>query len=43
MNLLDAARVWLKRALVIGGRTKIKKMALLDPDLRPLWSEIREM
>jgi hypothetical protein len=40
---MDAARVWLKRALVIGGRTKIKPMALEDPDLEPLWSEIKEM
>jgi len=43
MELLDAARVWLKRALVLGGKTKIKQMALRDPDLKPLWDEIREM
>jgi hypothetical protein len=43
MQQMDAARVWLKRALVIGGRTKIKPMALEDPDLEPLWSEIKEM
>src|SRR5215475_1001802 len=28
MGQLDAARVWFKRALVIGGRDKIKQMAL---------------
>ncbi len=43
MRQLDAARVWLKRALVIGGKSKIKKMALQDADLEPLWGEIREM
>src|SRR6266568_223072 len=41
MQQLDLARVWLKRALVIGGKEKIKRMALEDPDLAPLWSEIR--
>jgi len=41
MQQLDLARVWLKRALVIGGKEKIKRMALEDRDLAPLWSEIR--
>jgi hypothetical protein len=43
MQLLDAARVWLKRAAVIGGKERIKRMALCDPDLQPLWKEIREL
>src|SRR5262245_26140796 len=45
MNQLDAARVWFKRAIVIGGKKskdKIKQMALEDSDLRPLWEEIKE-
>lgn len=45
MNQLDAARVWFKRAIVIGGRKrkeKIKQMALEDVDLKPLWDEIRQ-
>jgi tetratricopeptide (TPR) repeat protein len=45
MNQLDAARVWFKRAIVIGGKKrkeKIKRMALEDSDLRPLWEEIKE-
>jgi tetratricopeptide (TPR) repeat protein len=45
MNQLDAARVWFKRAIVIGGKKrkdKIKQMALEDADLRPLWEEIKE-
>jgi len=43
MRQLDAARVWLKRALKIGGRDVIQKMALTDEDLKPLWAEIKEL
>jgi hypothetical protein len=43
MKQLDAARVWLQRALVVGGKEKIKRMALSDQDLQPLWDEIREL
>lgn len=43
MNQLDAARVWLKRAVVLGNKKKIKEMALADKDLEALWPEIREM
>ena len=43
MSQLDAARVWLKRAAVIGGKEKIKRMALQDPDLKPLWDEIKQL
>ena len=42
MRQLDQARVWLKRALKIGDPEKIKQMALDDPDLPPLWNEIRQ-
>src|SRR3954469_5695750 len=45
MQQLEAARVWFKRAIVIGGRKgreKIKQMALEDSDLEPLWGEIKE-
>jgi len=42
MGQLDAARTWFQRALVIGGRDKIKHMALDDSDLKPLWEEIRK-
>jgi len=41
MNQLDAARVWLKRAAFLGGKEQIKRMALKDPDLEPLWEEIK--
>ena len=43
LQLLDAARVWLKRAEVIGGKERIKRLALNDPDLQPLWPEIKEL
>jgi predicted Zn-dependent protease len=43
MNQLEAARVWFKRAAVIGGKEHMKKMALSDSDLQPLWTEIKEM
>lgn len=41
MQELDEARIWLRRAVKIGGKERIKKMALADPDLEPLWEEIR--
>ena len=41
MRQLDVARDWLQRALKIGGKGKIKAMALMDSDLEPLWEEIR--
>jgi len=40
---LDAARDWLQRAVAIGGKEKVKAMALNDPDLKPLWDEIRQL
>ena len=43
MKQLDAARAWLKRALAIGGKENVKKMALEDPDLEPLWGEISQI
>jgi hypothetical protein len=43
MQLLDAARVWLKRAAVIAGKDRIKRMARTDPDLQALWPEIENL
>lgn len=37
---LDTSRVWLRRAMAGGGKEAIKKMALADDDLKPLWPEI---
>lgn len=41
MKRLDEARTWLRRALEIGDRERVKRMALNDPDLEVLWVEIR--
>jgi hypothetical protein len=41
MHDLKSARVWLKKAIRIGDKSHIKSMALQDPDLEPLWDEIR--
>ncbi|MGD0351296.1 MAG: tetratricopeptide repeat protein [Verrucomicrobiota bacterium] len=43
MQQLDLARHWLKRAIKCGGKDAIRKMALADDDLKPLWAEIREL
>jgi hypothetical protein len=43
MGHLDAARQWLHRAVRIGGKDTIKRMALGDSDLEPLWPEIRAL
>jgi Flp pilus assembly protein TadD len=43
MDQLEEARAWLRRALKIGGKEKVKQMALGDPDLQPLWEEIRKL
>jgi hypothetical protein len=42
MEQLDQARAWFKRALKLGDKQKVKAMALDDPDLEPLWEEIRK-
>ncbi|MDR3456646.1 MAG: tetratricopeptide repeat protein [Verrucomicrobiae bacterium] len=40
LKQLETSRIWLKRALTIGNRAAVKKMALADEDLKPLWPEI---
>jgi Flp pilus assembly protein TadD len=40
---LNTARVWLRRAVQIGGRDAVKKMAMDDEDLKPLWQEIKNL
>jgi predicted Zn-dependent protease len=37
------ARRWLQQAMKAGGTDDIRKMALADDDLQPLWTEIREL
>jgi len=43
LGQLDEARLWLKRALAAGGKERIKKMALGDTDLEPLWEELKKL
>ena len=43
LRQLDVARDWLNRAVAVGGKAKIKQMALKDTDLEPLWAEIRQL
>ncbi len=43
MKDLDRAREWFFRAMRIGGKVEIKKMALADDDLEPLWAEIQKL
>lgn len=40
---MEAARMWLRRAIASGGSEAIKKMARADEDLQPLWSELDSM
>ena len=37
---LDQSREWLKKAFKLGGGAEVKPLALADPDLKVLWSEI---
>jgi Flp pilus assembly protein TadD len=43
LGQLEDARLWLKRALAVSGKDRIKRMALSDSDLEPLWREIEQM
>ncbi|MDB6109841.1 MAG: hypothetical protein JWR69_1591 [Pedosphaera sp.] len=43
LEQLDEARALFQRALEVGGREAIQRMALRDPDLQPLWDEIRKL
>ena len=43
LQQLDLARHWLQQAMKIGGTAAIRKMALADDDLKPLWTEIQEL
>jgi tetratricopeptide (TPR) repeat protein len=39
---LDQARGWLQQAVKLAGIETIKRMALADPDLKPIWPQIRK-
>ena len=34
---------WFQRALKVGNKASLKQMALADPDLKPLWTQIAAM
>lgn len=40
---LVLAQSWLQRAMKVAGVRAIKKMALADPDLKPMWKQIRQL
>ena len=43
MHQFEEARTWLRRAFQAGDKAQIKRMALEDADLQPLWDEIRQL
>ncbi len=43
LGQLDTARVWLRRAAAISGKAELKRKALNDPDLQPLWDEVQQL
>ncbi len=42
LGQLEEARARLMSARAIGGKSEIRKMALKDEDLKPLWAEVSE-
>ena len=40
LRQFDLARIWLRRAMRSGDPARLKRMALSDSDLEPLWAEI---
>jgi predicted Zn-dependent protease len=43
LGRIDQARQWLKSALLLGNARKMKRAALDDPDLQPLWKELHRV
>lgn len=41
MDRMDDARQWLRRAMSCGSKADIKKLAMGDEDLKPIWGEIK--
>ena len=39
---LNAARSWLEEACALGDARRVRLMALEDPDLKPLWPDLRQ-
>jgi predicted Zn-dependent protease len=40
MNQAEEAWSWLQKAMKLGDKTLLRKMALADPDLKPLWPRL---
>lgn len=43
LGRLSEARMWLKKALDLAGKSDLRERALEDPDLETLWLEISEI
>ncbi len=43
LEQMENARKWFKKALKKGNKEKLKRDALADADLKPLWAEIKGM
>ena len=43
LGRLDQARAWLRKAFDLGDPAEMQAQALRDPDLQPLWPEIRSL
>jgi hypothetical protein len=43
LDQAQASLTWMKRAMKIGGRESIRRMALQDADLKPLWAQIKKL
>jgi tetratricopeptide (TPR) repeat protein len=43
LGRLEQARAWLEKAFALGNAKGMKLMALVDPDLQPLWKKIGEI
>jgi tetratricopeptide (TPR) repeat protein len=43
LEQMQASLDWLRRAMKVGGKESIRKMALEDSDLKPLWLQIKKL
>jgi len=43
LGRFEQAKLWLEKALEMGNPITMKQAALKDPDLAPLWAEIRKL
>jgi tetratricopeptide (TPR) repeat protein len=43
LDQTQPALTWLRRAMKVGGKERIRRMALDDSDLKPLWLQIKKL